>query len=96
MMTERKTDRTIVVGEDRRRVAVVRAGREDGRRAPRGKRRRVVVPTAEEPLEEDRKSAEQRDRAARSRQPRSIGPNPRGRARMHVRPLVSAVSRRSQ
>jgi hypothetical protein len=92
VMTECKTDRTIVVGEDRRRVAVVRAGREDGRRASRGKRWRVVVPTEEERLEEDRKSAKQRDPAARSRQPRSIGPNPRGRARMHVRPLVSAVS----
>ena len=95
-MTERKTDRTIVVDEDRRRVAVLRAGREEGRRASRGKRRRVMMPTKEERLEEDRKSAEQRDPAARSRQPRSIGPNPRGRARMHVRPSVSAVLRRSQ
>ena len=33
VMSERKADRTIVVGEDRRRVAVLRAGCDEGRRA---------------------------------------------------------------
>src|SRR6516165_3369634 len=39
----------------------------------------TMVPTEEERLKQDRKGAEQRDPAARSRQPRSIGPNPRHR-----------------
>lgn len=57
VMAERKADLTVVVRENRRRLAGHRA-RQDGGRAVRRERERMVVPTEQRGLEEDRKNAD--------------------------------------
>jgi hypothetical protein len=63
VMAERKADLAIVVGQDRRRGAGGRGGHQGCGLAARRKRERVVVPTEQHRLEEDRKNAESRDPA---------------------------------
>ena len=73
MMAERKADLAIVVRQHRVRGA---GWRQDGRRTTRRKRERVVVPTEQPGLEEDRKNAEKRDPTARRGRPRLAAPIP--------------------
>ena len=63
VMAECKADLAIVVRQDRRRGAGWRGGRQGGRRAARRKRKRVVMPTEQHRLQEDRENAESRDPA---------------------------------
>jgi hypothetical protein len=72
-MAERKADLAIVVDQSRNFVA---GGRQDGWRAHRGEGKRVVVPTEEDRLEEDRKSTEQRGPAPHRGQLRLVDPIP--------------------
>jgi hypothetical protein len=72
-MAERKADLAIVVDQSRNFVA---GGRHDGWRGPRRERKRMVVPTEENSLQKDRKSAKHRGPAARRGQLRLAGPIP--------------------
>ena len=73
VMAERKADLAIVVGQDGRRGA---GWRQDGRRAARRKRERVMVPTEQRRLQEDRKNGEKPGSTARRRRPRLAGQIP--------------------
>jgi hypothetical protein len=64
VMAERKADLAIVVDQSRHFLA---DGRQDGWRAPRRKRERVMVPSDQRRLQEDRKNTKQRGPAARRR-----------------------------
>jgi hypothetical protein len=64
VMAEREADLAIVVRQDRRRGTGWRGGRQGGRRAARRKRKRVVMPTEQHRLQEDRENPESGDPAS--------------------------------
>jgi hypothetical protein len=68
-MSERETDLAIGVDPPGSVGASCRGRRQDGRRAPRRKWERVVVPSKQHRLQEDRKDAEERRSATRTRRP---------------------------
>jgi hypothetical protein len=67
VVAERKADLAIVVDHDGRRLADWRTDCQDGRRAVRRKRERVMVPTEQRRLQHDRKNGETRRPSARRR-----------------------------
>ena len=85
VMAERKADLAIVVRQDRRRVAACRSGREDYRIAARRKPKRVMMPSEQCRLQEDRKNAEERRSATRRRQFPIADPQHSGEAQISPR-----------
>src|SRR5437870_11866340 len=80
VMDQREADLAIVVNRCWR----LRAARRGDDRSPRRERQRVMVPSEEHRLEENRKDAEKCGRSAGSRQPLRPYPSPCGNAHMHV------------
>jgi hypothetical protein len=84
-MAQRKADLAIVVRQDRRRVAACRSSREDYRIAARRKPKRVMMPSEQCRLQEDRKNAEKRRSATRRRQFPIADPQHSGEAQISPR-----------
>ena len=82
VMAEREADLAIVVRHSRGRGRL--GAPPNSRRAPRRKRKQVVVPGEQRGLQQDRKNAKKRRPATRSRRPRLAGPDPCGEAQTHV------------
>jgi hypothetical protein len=83
-MGEREADLAIGVGPPGSFGASCRGRCQDGGRIPRREWKRVVVPSKQHRLQEDRKDAKEHPSAARHRQFPIALPIPRGEAQMHV------------
>ena len=86
MMSEREADLAIGVGPPGSFGAGSRRRHHDGR-IPRREWERVVVPSKQHRLKEDRKNAKESGSAPRRRQLRLALPIPRGEAQKHVSPI---------
>jgi hypothetical protein len=91
VMAKRKANLAVVVRPRRRLVAGGHTSRQDAGRAPQGKRERVMVPTDQHRLQEDRKNPEKRRSPTRRRQLRFGVQTPCHQSRTHfsqVRPSI--------
>jgi hypothetical protein len=75
-MAEREADLAIVVSPSGSFGSIRRGDRQESGCAHRREWKRVVVPSEQHRLKEDRKNAEQRAPASRSRHPRLVRPDP--------------------
>ena len=82
-MSEREADLAIGVGAPGSFGTCCRGRRQDGGRIPRREWNRVIVPSEQRRLQEDRKDAKERRSATRRRQLRLPDPIPRGEAQIH-------------